>query len=96
MKGARAALECCVLEFFKTKFETGEVCLPTATGARGGVTVELLSTPEKRPGRFRKLHLGGPPLTWPLPDALPGLPSSPSGSSAAVLLDESMGPHDPM
>ena len=92
-KGARAELEARVLEF-KTKLESGEVCMPTFTGARGGVTVELLATPETRPGRHREPYLGGPPVSWPGAGALPTLPGATLLNHAAS--DEDMGAPDPL
>ena len=92
-KGARAELEARVLEF-KTKLESGEVCMPTFTGARGGATVELLATPETRPGRHREPYLGGPPVSWPVAGALPTLPGATLLNHAAS--DEDMGAPDPL
>ena len=62
--------------------------------SRGGVTVELLATPETRPGRHREPYLGGPPVSWPGAGALPTLPGATLLNHAAS--DEDMGAPDPL
>ena len=94
-KGARAELAARVLEF-KSKLASGDACMPAIVGTRGGVSVELLSTPENRPGRFREPHLGGPVLSWPGSDQVPALPGSINPSSNAAAADEPMDESDPL
>ena len=81
VKGARAELERRILEF-KSKFDAGEIQLPSGAPGDSHVSVstagiEAVSTPERREGRKRSPHRGNTAVSWPTVAPFPGVAANP-------------------